>query len=73
MSPHVGLRGKKSERTVGRNEKTVADFGTRPRGVVVRLMIKVLVCFGSDDLSTAAHRVPVFFRRSSRRRCFSSQ
>ena len=73
MPSHVGLGGKKSKGVVGRYEKTVADFGTGDDGVIVRLILKILVCFGSDDVPAFAHRVPVFFRRSSRRRCCSSQ
>jgi hypothetical protein len=40
---------------------------------VVRLIPKILVCFGSDDVPALAHLVPVFFKRSSRRRCCPSQ
>ena len=73
MPPHLGLGGKKNKGVVGRYEKTVADFGTGDGGVIVRLILKILVCFGSDDVPAFAHRMPVFFRRSSRRRCCSSQ
>ena len=73
MPSHVGLGGKKSKGVVGRYKKTVADFGTGGGGVVVRLILTILVCFGPDDVPAFAHRMPVFFRRSSRRRCCSSQ
>jgi hypothetical protein len=36
------------------------------------LIFKILVRLGANDVADG-HRVPVFFRRSSSRRCFSSQ
>ena len=73
MPSHVGLGGQECKGVVGRYEKTVADFGAGGGRVVVRLILKILIGFGSDDVPAFAHRMPVFFRRSSRRRCCSSQ
>src|SRR5262245_16168889 len=64
----VRLHCKKSERVVGSNEKAVAELRIFGRGVVVSLIVEVPVGFWSDDVMALAHRAPVFFRRSSRRR-----
>ena len=58
---------------VSGKHEAMADFGTRFRRVVIRLVIKILISFGADYVPALAHRAPVFFRRSSSRRCFSSQ
>ncbi len=70
---HVGPCGEKSEGVVGREKESMAKLGICDGGVVVGLIVEVLVGFWSDDVAAFAHRVPVFFSRSSRRRCFSSQ
>ena len=54
-------------------KKAVTNFGVAFSGVVISLLIKVAVSLWSDDVVAFAHRVPVFFMRSSSRRCFSSQ
>ena len=73
LPPHVGLRRQERERVVGCHQESVANFGTSYGGVVVCLVLKLPVCFGPDYVAAFAHRGPVFFRPSSRRRCFSSQ
>jgi hypothetical protein len=72
-SNRPGLRGKKGESVVRRQQESVANFGAGLRCVVVSLLVKIPVCNGSDYVAIFTHRPPVFFKRSSRRRCLSSQ
>jgi KH domain len=73
VPPYIGLSGKKSESIVGRHQKPVAHLGAGHCSVVVGLVVEIPVRSGVDNVAGFAHRAPVFFRRSSRRRCFSSQ
>ena len=43
------------------------------QSIVKCLLIKVSVSLGPDEGVRFAQRAPVSFKRSSRRRCFSSQ
>jgi len=73
MPSDVRLRCKKSERVMGSDEKAMAELGVCRSSVVVGLVLEISVGFWSDYLAAFTHRMPVFFRRSSRRRCFASQ
>ncbi len=55
------------------DEKAVAEFWVRFSRVVKRLIVEVLIGFGANGVTSFAQRVPVYFSRSSKRRCFSSQ
>lgn len=72
MPSHLGLCGKKSERLMGSNEEAVTDCRARFLCEVIGFVIEVLIGLRANDV-TSTHRVPVFFKRSSRWRCFSSQ
>ena len=72
MPSHLGLCGEESKRLVGGDEEAVTGFWARFRGKVISLVVKVLVRLRTNDVAST-HRVPVFLRRSSSRRCFSSQ
>jgi hypothetical protein len=72
MPTYLGLRGQKSKRLMGRKEEAVTEVGACLSCEVIRLVVEVLVGLGADDVGSA-HRAPVFFRRSSRRRCLSCQ
>jgi hypothetical protein len=43
------------------------------RGKIISLFVKVLIGLRANDVTSNGHRVPVWFRRSSNRRCLSSQ
>jgi hypothetical protein len=73
MPSHVGLCGKKSECLMGRYQEAMTNAGIRGRSPVVRLILKIPVCSGSNYIPGFAHCVTVLAIRSSRRRCFSSQ
>ena len=72
MPSHRELCGQEGERFMGCDEEAVTDFWTRFVGKVLRLIVEITVCLRANDVA-AVHRVPVFFSRSSSRRCFSSQ
>ena len=56
---------------MSRYKEPMPDFRPGFRGIVERLIIKVLVRLRANEVT--AHRVPVILRRSSSLRCFSSQ
>jgi hypothetical protein len=58
---------------MGRNKESVSKFGRSHGCVVESLIVEVSVGSWPNEVAAFAHRVPVFFRRSSRSRCFSSQ
>lgn len=69
----VRLTCKERKRVVRREEKPMAEFRVCDCGVVVGLIVEIPVSLWSEEVAAFAHLVPVFFSRSSRRRCFSSQ
>lgn len=72
MPTYVRLGGKKSKGFMSGDEKPVTGFGAYFGCKVIGLIFKVLIRLWANHVTTI-HRVPVFFNRSSRRRCFSSQ
>ena len=70
---HVGLGCEESKSLMSRHQETVAKLGASNSAVIVGLVVKITLCSGSDYIAPFADRVPVFARRSSRRRCLSSQ
>lgn len=72
MPSHLRLRGEESEGLMSSYEETMTDFGVRFRREVIGLVVEVLVCLRANGV-VSIHRVSVFCRRSSSRRCFSSQ
>jgi antitoxin component of RelBE/YafQ-DinJ toxin-antitoxin module len=42
------------------------------RGKIIGLVVEVLIRLRANDVAST-HRIPVLFRRSSNRRCLSSQ
>jgi hypothetical protein len=72
MPTYVGLCGQQGKRLVGGQEKAVTEFRARLSREVIRLIVEIVVGLGSDDVDRV-HRELEFFRRSSRRRCFSCQ
>ncbi len=72
MPTYVGLCGQQAKRLVGGKEKPVTEFGACLSCEVIRLIVKVMVGLGPDDVERV-HRALEFFRRSSSRRCFSCQ
>jgi hypothetical protein len=58
---------------MGRYKEAVTEFGIGYACVIVRLVVEIPIGLRSDFVTAAAHRVFVFFNRSSNRRCFSSQ
>jgi hypothetical protein len=42
------------------------------RGRIIGLLVEVLIRLGANNVAST-HRMPVLFRRSSNRRCLSSQ
>jgi hypothetical protein len=80
MPSHIGLSSEKSESVVSRRQKSVAHFGCSGGSVVNGLLVRIPVRGGTENVAARAQRVSAFFRsslfifrRSSRRRCFSSQ
>src|SRR5215475_12745686 len=73
MLTHLRLSGEKREAFMGGNTEPVAEFRPSFGRVVESLFFEIVVRFRANDVAALRHRVPVFFRRSSRRRCFSSQ
>jgi len=69
---HLWLCGEERERFVGSEEKLVAQLGVRLSGKTIGLVVEVLICFRADNVAST-HRVPALFRRSSNRRCLSTQ
>jgi hypothetical protein len=65
MPTHIRLRGKQGEGVVSRYQEAVTNFGTGNCGVALRLVIKIPVCPGSDDVTIFAHHVAVSPRPSS--------
>src|SRR5690242_524205 len=70
---HARLGGEKGKRVVGREQEPMPKLGACFPSVVIRLLIEIQVSSWPDNVAAFAHRVPVFFKRSSSRRCFSSQ
>ena len=50
----------------------VAHLGIRLGGKIIGLVVEVLIRLRTNNVASA-HRIPVLFRRSSNRRCLSSQ
>ena len=69
---HLRLCGEERKRLVGSKEKLVAHLGVRLRGKIIGLVVEVLIGFRANNVA-GTHRIPVLFRRSSKRRCLSSQ
>ena len=57
---------------MGSEEKLVTNLGVRLRGKIIGLVVEVLIRLRANDVAST-HRIPVLFRRSSNRRCLSSQ
>jgi antitoxin component of RelBE/YafQ-DinJ toxin-antitoxin module len=57
---------------VGGEEKPVAHLGVCLRGKIIGLVVEVLIRLGANNVAST-HRIPVALRRSSSRRCLSSQ
>ena len=72
MPPHVGLCGEERKCFVGGEEKVMTNSGVRLRGKIISLVGKVLISLGANNVA-GSHRIPVLLRRSSNRRCLSSQ
>jgi hypothetical protein len=72
MPSHVGLGGEERKGFVGSERKVVTNSGVRLRGKIISLVAKVLIGLRANNLARR-HRVPVLFKRSSNRRCLSSQ
>ena len=68
---HLRLSGEERKRFMSRYKEPMPDFRPGFRGIVERLIIKVLVRLRANEVT--AHRVPVILRRSSSLLCFSSQ
>jgi len=69
---HLRLCGEERKRLMGSEEKLVANLGVRLRGKIIGLIVEVLIRLRANDVAST-HRIPVLFRRSSNRRCLSSQ
>ena len=72
MPSHVGVGGEERKRFVGSEEKVATNSGVRLCGKILSLVGKVLISLRANNVA-GSHRVPVLFRRSSNRRCLSSQ
>ena len=70
---HVRLGRQKGKGIVSGKQETMSKFRTRFGCVVIRLVIKIPISFWANYVPGLAHRVPVFFRRASSRRCLSAQ
>jgi hypothetical protein len=69
----VGLGSRQGECFIGRDQESVADLRAGDAGVIISLLVKIPIRSRPEDVAAFVHRVPFIFRRSSRRRCFSSQ
>ena len=69
---HLRLFGEERKRLVGSEEKLVAHLGVRLRGKIIGLVVGVLIRLRANKVAST-HRIPVLFRRSSKRRCLYSQ
>ena len=72
MPSHFWLRCKQSECFVGGNQKTVTKFRSGSLREIESLIVEIRVGFRANDI-VGIQRLPVFFKRSSSRRCFSYQ
>ena len=72
MPSPLRLRGEERKCLMGGEEKPVANLGARLAGKMIGLVVEVLIRLGANNVART-HRVPVLFRRSSNRRCLSSQ
>jgi hypothetical protein len=73
MPPDIRMRSEERKRLMRRQQEFVTKFGRGGGCVVVCLVLKITVRSGPDYVAAFAHSAPVFFKRSSSRRCFSSQ
>ena len=69
---HLRLCGEERKRLMGCEEKLVPHVRVRLRGKIIGLVVEVLVRLRANDVASS-HRLPFLFRRSSNRRCLSSQ
>lgn len=72
VPPHFRVCRKQNERFVRGDEEAVPNFRTCFFGEIERLMVEVPVGLWTNDIADT-HRLPVFFKRSSSRRCLASQ
>ena len=72
MPSHLRLCGEDRKRLMGSEEKLVTNLGVRLRGEIIGLVVEVLIRLGANDVASA-HLITALFRRSSKRRCLSSQ
>ena len=72
MPSHVGLGGKERKGFVGSEKKLVSNSGVRLRGKIIGLVVEVLIRLRANDVAST-HLITALFRRSSNRRCLSSQ
>jgi hypothetical protein len=72
MPSHLRLCGEERKGLMGCQEKPVAHLGVRLRGKIIGLVVEVLIRLRAKHVART-HRIPAFFKRSSNRRCLSSQ
>lgn len=69
---HIGLCGEQGKRLMGCDEEPVTEFGAGVGSEVIGLFVEVPVRHWANRIAST-HLRPIFFKRSSSWRCFSSQ